>query len=180
MRADARQNRERMLAAAEDLFAERGVDTSLDAVAKRAKVGSATLYRRFPSRDALLAAMLDERLLAIARESRSRRGTADPLAALRTFTEAVAGAAIRFNGLAELFGTVLQHPARGCEATTEEGRRLLHDAQVAGRIRQPLSVDDWICVITAVSLAAAGADDPASRIAYLVGLFMDGVIAPLG
>ena len=154
------------------------MDTSLEAVAKRAKVGSATLYRRFPSRDALLAAMLDERLLVIALESRSRRGTRDPVDGLRLFTEAVAAAANRYNGLAELLQAVLQHPDRGCEATTEEGRQLLRDAQAAGRVCQQISIDDWVCVITAVSLAAAGADDPASRIADLVGLFMGGVIEP--
>ena len=56
MRADARRNRDRLIAAARDLFAEAGADVSLDAVARRAGVGAGTLYRHFPTRDALVEA----------------------------------------------------------------------------------------------------------------------------
>ena len=55
-RADARRNREKLLAAAGELFATVGTDVSLDAVAKRAGVGIGTLYRNFPTRDALVEA----------------------------------------------------------------------------------------------------------------------------
>jgi AcrR family transcriptional regulator len=55
-RADARRNREKLLAAAVELFASVGTDVSLDAVAKRAGVGIGTLYRHFPTRDALVEA----------------------------------------------------------------------------------------------------------------------------
>ena len=55
-RADARRNREKLLAAATELFAARGTDVSLDAVAKHAGVGIGTLYRHFPTRDALVEA----------------------------------------------------------------------------------------------------------------------------
>ena len=54
MRADARRNRDKLIAAAKDLFAETGTDVSLDAVARRAGVGPGTLYRHFPTRDALV------------------------------------------------------------------------------------------------------------------------------
>ncbi len=57
MRADARRNRDAVLAAAAELFAEQGVETSLEQVAKRAEVGIGTLYRHFPTRDALIAAV---------------------------------------------------------------------------------------------------------------------------
>jgi AcrR family transcriptional regulator len=56
LRADARRNRERVLQAAAELFAEQGTDVSLEAVAARAGVGIATLYRNFPHRDALVEA----------------------------------------------------------------------------------------------------------------------------
>ena len=55
-RADAIRNREKLLTAATELFATRGTDVSLDAVAKRAGVGIGTLYRHFPTRDALVEA----------------------------------------------------------------------------------------------------------------------------
>src|SRR5918999_1043910 len=55
-RADAIRNREKLLTAATELFAARGTDVSLDAVAKAAGVGIGTLYRHFPTRDALVEA----------------------------------------------------------------------------------------------------------------------------
>lgn len=58
MRADAVRNRERLIEAARTVFREQGYDASLDEVAKRAGVGAGTLYRHFPSRDALMDAML--------------------------------------------------------------------------------------------------------------------------
>uniref|UniRef100_B0T6P5 Transcriptional regulator, TetR family n=1 Tax=Caulobacter sp. (strain K31) TaxID=366602 RepID=B0T6P5_CAUSK len=176
LRADAQRNRERLLVAAEELFLEQGATVSFDDVAKRAKVGIGTLYRRFPTRDALLAAMCDERLLAIAQASRAREGVCDPVSALRLFTEELVTATNMYRGLAALLGVVLNHPTRGCAATTEAGRRLLHQAQAAGLVRRDLSMDDLVCVITAVSLATGETRDASSRIAHLVGLFLNGVL----
>ncbi len=58
MRADAKRNRDRIVEVARDVFRERGYDASLDEVAKRAGVGAGTLYRHFPTRDALLDAIM--------------------------------------------------------------------------------------------------------------------------
>lgn len=60
MRRDARRNRERLIAEAKGLFAERGIDAPLDELASRAEVGAGTLYRHFPSRDALIRALYDD------------------------------------------------------------------------------------------------------------------------
>jgi AcrR family transcriptional regulator len=60
VRADARRNRERIVEVAREVFRERGYDASLDEIAQRASVGPGTLYRHFPSRDALLDAVLQE------------------------------------------------------------------------------------------------------------------------
>ena len=64
LRADAERNRERILAAARDVFAERGLDAPLEAIARRAGVGQATLYRRFPTRQDLLVAAFGPKLAA--------------------------------------------------------------------------------------------------------------------
>ncbi|MFD2396928.1 TetR/AcrR family transcriptional regulator [Prauserella oleivorans] len=66
MRADARRNYERLLVEATDLFARHGVDASLEDVAKAAGVGIGTLYRHFPSRDALIEALLRTRFDSLA------------------------------------------------------------------------------------------------------------------
>src|SRR3954465_15333718 len=75
LRADAARNRERILAAAEEVFLELGADASLEEVARRAEVGIGTLYRRFPTREDLLAAANNERLLGMAEASRTRGGS---------------------------------------------------------------------------------------------------------
>src|SRR3954466_15110906 len=62
LRADAARNRARLLAAAKTVFAERGLDATMDEVARRAGVGVGTAYRRFRNRDDLIAALFEERL----------------------------------------------------------------------------------------------------------------------
>src|ERR671916_3302636 len=71
LRADAERNRQRLLAAAKELFAVRGLDVTLDEVARHAGVGTGTAYRRGPNKDALIDALMVDRigeLAAIARE----------------------------------------------------------------------------------------------------------------
>ena len=70
MRADARRNRERLLAAARDIFVEQGPDAPLDAIAAAAGVGIATLYRRFPDRRAVVRAVVLDVLARAAEEAR--------------------------------------------------------------------------------------------------------------
>ena len=65
-RADARRNRERILKAAREVFAEQGMHSQIDDVAKRAKVGVGTVYRHFPTKEALLEALVRERFEEIA------------------------------------------------------------------------------------------------------------------
>jgi AcrR family transcriptional regulator len=66
LRADARRNRERILKAARAVFADRGLHSQIDDVAKRAKVGVGTVYRHFPTKEALLDALVRERFEEIA------------------------------------------------------------------------------------------------------------------
>nr|MBF0685387.1 helix-turn-helix transcriptional regulator [Pseudomonas sp.] len=87
LRADAQRNRDQILAAAEAVFREKGTGVPLDEVAKRAGVGIGTLYRRFPTREDLLAAAYNARFLAFAETSRAREAELDPLAALRAYLE---------------------------------------------------------------------------------------------
>jgi AcrR family transcriptional regulator len=175
LRADAARNRERILEAAEVLFIERGADASLDDIAKRANVGIGTLYRRFPTRDALLAATSDERLLALAEASRARDEKLDPDASIRAFLKELVNHASHYRGLAVLLGTVLQEGTPGCHAGREEGRRLLQRAQKAGAVRKDVSIDDLVCMVTAIALAVEQGSSTKSRVAHLVDLFLDGI-----
>lgn len=86
MRADAQRNQERVLLAARDLVVERGPDVPLDEVARRAGVGIATLYRRFPDRRSLLEAVALDALDATTTVARRvREEEADPFAALAMY-----------------------------------------------------------------------------------------------
>ncbi|MGF6955451.1 TetR/AcrR family transcriptional regulator [Paraburkholderia youngii] len=175
LRADAARNRERILEAAEEVFLERGAEASLDDIAKRAKVGIGTLYRRFPTRDALLAATSDERLLSLAEASRARDDKLEPSASIRAFVKELVNHASHYRGLAALLGTVLQEDTPGCHAGREEGRRLLQRAQKSGAVRKDVSFDDLVCIVTAISLAIEQGGSSKSRVAHLVDLFLDGI-----
>src|SRR5690606_35014182 len=71
LRADARRNRDRVLKIAMQHFASRGVNASLEEIAKAAGVGAGTLYRHFPSREALLAAALQDRQAELREQART-------------------------------------------------------------------------------------------------------------
>ncbi len=175
LRVDAERNRQRILVAAEELFLERGAGVSLDEVAKRAKVGIGTLYRRFPTREALLAAASNERFLSVAESSRARDAEHDLGDAMRRFLEELAINTSVYQSLAASLGTVIQCGTPGCNAITAEGQRLLRRTQDAGIIRGDVSFDDIICVVSAISIAVEKDSAPASRIAHLVDLLLSGV-----
>ncbi len=175
LRADAERNRQRILVAAEELFVERGAGVPLEEVAKRAKVGIGTLYRRFPTREALLAATSDERFLSVAQTSRARDAEDDPADAIRQFLEELALNTSVYRSLAVSLGTVIQHGTPGCNAITAEGQRLLRRTQEAGIVREDASFDDIICVVSAISIALENDSAPASRVAHLVDLLLNGM-----
>jgi AcrR family transcriptional regulator len=77
LRADARRNRERILRAARAVFADKGIDAQIDDVAKRAKVGVGTVYRHFPTKEALVDALIRERFEVIAGYAREALERAD-------------------------------------------------------------------------------------------------------
>src|SRR5215211_8492916 len=89
LRRDAQRNRERILAAARKLFAERGIDATLDDVAARAGVGVGTVYRRYPNKDALLDELFEERIAELAALAEASLSDEDPWAALVRFLERV-------------------------------------------------------------------------------------------
>src|SRR3954465_3690398 len=70
LRADARRNRERVLTAAREVFAEHGSEAQMDDVARRAEVGVGTVYRHFPTKEALFAALLEDTFARIADRAR--------------------------------------------------------------------------------------------------------------
>lgn len=175
LRADAQKNRELILAAAEALFLEKGADVPLEEVAKRAGVGIGTLYRRFPTREALLAATSNERFLALAATSHARDQDHTPADAVRAYLEELATNTSTYQNLAASIGTVIQCGTPGCNAITAEGHRLLQRGQAAGTIRRDVTYEDFIYVVTAISIAIEHDGSSPSRISHLVDLFLNGI-----
>src|SRR5687767_9677648 len=85
LRADAERNRQRIVAAAAALFAERGVDVSMDDIAAAAGVGIGTIYRRFPDREALIEALFEDKIARMAAMARGALEIEDPWEAFETF-----------------------------------------------------------------------------------------------
>jgi len=99
-RSDKQRNRAHILEVAEEFFAEQGAAGSLDAIAKRAGIGPGTLYRHFPTREALLAALLEAREEELnARREAILREETDSARALEQWLEALDTWASAFNGL---------------------------------------------------------------------------------
>src|SRR6266566_6878160 len=84
-RSDAQQNRERILEVAKAAFTQFGADASLDDIAKQAGVGAGTLYRHFPSREALIEAVYRTEVERLAAAERTLAETMPPIEALRAW-----------------------------------------------------------------------------------------------
>ncbi|MEU5884285.1 helix-turn-helix domain-containing protein [Spirillospora sp. NPDC047279] len=158
MRADARRNYERLLAEAEALIAERGTGASLEEIAKRADVGIGTLYRHFPTREALLETLLRERFDALGARATGLLDAPDPLDALLEWLRAFTRGTRVYQGLAESMLAALRDEESelyaSCHGMRDAGRALLVRAQRAGTVRADLTALDMFVLANAIAWAA--------------------------
>src|SRR3954447_26171189 len=160
-RADARRNYEKVLSAAREAFAEGGESTALEEMARRAGVGIGTLYRHFPSRQALLEALYVDEVEEVCRSAVELEG-ADPWEALRSWFESFIGYIATKQALA---GELLNYIERDAEvfrtcrvALYSAGEPLLRRAQDAGVVRADVSVGEVIQMV--IGIAKIPAADP--------------------
>jgi len=113
--------------------------------------------------------------LALARSSRARAPDLTPGDAIRAYLEELARDTSIYQSLAASIGTVIQCGTPGCNAITAEGHRLLQRGQEAGAIRRDVTYEDFIYVVTAVSIAVDNDRSSTSRIGRLVDLFLNGI-----
>lgn len=146
LRADARRNREMILKTAMRHFASHGVGASLEEIARDAGVGAGTLYRHFPSREALLAAALRDSQTELLARSREAHGIADPDAALGNWLEALQDYLRTFNGLpAPVLAAVKERAsplAFSCDTLISITGEFLARAQEHGRARASVTAND--------------------------------------
>ncbi|NKY35125.1 TetR/AcrR family transcriptional regulator [Nocardia speluncae] len=173
MRADAQRNYERMLSAAAETFAEEGPDASLNEIARRAKVGPGTLYRHFPNRQALLAAVLRERIEALGARAEELMSTTDPDNALREWLRAFLTHARADHGLG---GAALTEPVDlgfDCHARIHEAAHaVVAHAQHAGSVRADVHARDVVQLIVGIALTTSRGSD-SDRPEHLLGLVTD-------
>lgn len=128
-RKDARRNYDRLLTAARAAFGEQGVGTSLNDIARRAGVGNVTLYRHFPTRQALLEALLGESLRGLRVRSDALLTAAMPGDALARWFEAAVEHAMTYRGLVDALVDSLADPESdlhaSCQAMKAGGAQLL-------------------------------------------------------
>ena len=145
LRADAARNRERIIAAAAAVFAERGLEAATAEIAHRAGVGEATLFRRFPSKDDLIDAIIETRMEELAALADSAADAPDPASALERFMQDLVKQFSRDKGFFEAAGERCMNDPK-FQSQRERGMesvgRLLRRAQAAGAVRTDLSPAD--------------------------------------
>lgn len=165
-RSDALRNRERILEVAKEAFSRSGANISLDDVAKHAGIGAGTLYRHFPSRDALLEAVYRAEVEKLAAAEREFAATMPPIEALRAwmflFVDYIATKQI----IAPALNTIVGGPSKVFEATgtliKAAIQALVERAIESGDIRPDLDPLDLLRALVGVSNVASVPDWPQS------------------
>ncbi|GAA2727315.1 helix-turn-helix domain-containing protein [Streptomyces nogalater] len=185
MRADARRNYERLLKAAAEAFAEHGENASLDDIAKRAGVGSGTLYRHFPTRQALLEAAYVDRIEALGARADKLAKELAPGEALAEWLYELAVGTIQVRGMKALLGSAVTDGGAAeltaC-GTVVKGAvaRLVVAAQEAGALRKDIEPIDVLRLAHGVATAAELAGAGEKEIRRYLGLLGEGLGAAEG
>jgi AcrR family transcriptional regulator len=171
LRADARRNRDRLLLTAKTAFAQDGLSVSLDEIARRAGVGPGTLYRHFPTKEALFEAVVHERLRRLLEYAQDLR-TADAETALFAFADRLVTEAAPKQDLVDALAGAGVDLRTTVAATTAELRSAIGvRAQGAGAVRTDITLADLMALLSGLlfALRARGHDqaDPGRTLAVL-------------
>lgn len=149
LRADAERNRQRILAAAAEVFAERGLDAGLDEIARRAGVGTGTVYRRFPDKTSLIEALFVNRVDALAELTEQARQAPDAWTGLVTLITRGVELQLADRGLKELLYGEVPVPEAMQVQVIEKLRclqpgleEILDRAKAEGCVRSDISMTD--------------------------------------
>jgi AcrR family transcriptional regulator len=180
-RADSVRNRERLMAAAKVAFAERGADVALEEIARRAGLGIGTLYRHFPTREALLAAVYRREVEQLAAAADRLLAERPPLEAL----EAWLGQLVDYLATKRVVAPALQaSPGEGSAAYAAGGaavadamRRVMEAALASGEMRADVTPDDLMRLLAGI---AQGYDRPgwAPSARRLIAVLVAGLRTP--
>jgi AcrR family transcriptional regulator len=181
LRADAARNRAALVAAAREVMAERGLEAALDDIARKAGIGNATLYRRFPRRIDLIAAVFADRMADHARAVQAALDATDPWDGFRSYVEAAAELQVHDRGIADLI-TMDVSMAPEIEALRDQAFHglveVIERAKAAGALRADATPEDVVVILQAnagvVTRSHAAAAQASRR---LIHVLLDGLRA---
>jgi AcrR family transcriptional regulator len=161
-RSDAQRNRERILEVAKEAFTRSGANTSLDDIAKQARVGPGTLYRHFPTREELLQAVYRSELEKLAAAERKFAQIMSPIEALRTWLLLFVDAIETKQIIAPALQTLIGDPKKVFAASYAQIHQAIHAlverAIESGDIRKDLEPFDLVRALIGVSNVASSPD----------------------
>jgi AcrR family transcriptional regulator len=187
LRADAERNRGRIIAAARAVFAEQGLDASMNEVARQAGVGVATLFRRFPTRDDLITATFADKMSAYADAITDALADPDPWHGFCAYVERVCAMQAQDRGFTDVL-TVTFPAAKGFEAERDRAAagfaELIGRAKATGQLRQDFVHQDLVLLLMANAGVVAGTREAAPEawrrlVAYLLQAFTTAAAEPL-
>ena len=163
-RSDAQRNRERILEVAKQVFTRRGEQASMDEIAKRSRIGPGTLYRHFPNRDELLAAVYISEVEKLAEAQRKFSAELPPIEALRAwmlvFIDYIAAKKIIAPALDAMVGGPSQVYEQSTRVMEEAANALASRAVTSGDLRPDVDPMDLLRAIYGVSSAGSTDDWP--------------------
>jgi AcrR family transcriptional regulator len=179
-RADSIRNRERLMKAAAEVFRKGGAEASLEAVAKRAGVGIGTLYRHFPTREALFEAVYRQEVDQLSRLAETLAKTKEPVDALRQWlradVEVIATKRGMLNALALAVDSSSDLYSYSFSHLTEAVGMLLKRAAEAGRIRSDVTAEDILHAL--IGMCLMGKQPGWERdVIRLIDILVDGLCA---
>ncbi|MDG4821366.1 TetR family transcriptional regulator [Asanoa sp. WMMD1127] len=175
MRQDARENRERILSAADHVFGTRGEAGSTEEVARLAGVGIATVFRHFPTKEALVEAALVRHFTGLLDRTRAAASAPDPSAALSTLIHEMIQRGASKLTLASMLGG--DAPPAIVAVSSELKSAVdtaLRRAQAAGSVRPDVGVEELYLLIRGLAQTAAATPVPAAVLDRAVEVILDG------
>lgn len=155
LRADARRNRDKILSSARELFARSGPQAQMEEVAEHAGVGLGTLYRRFPTKEALITAMVQERFESFVAIARAAEEVDDPFQSLvtvmRGHAQAAEDDAVFQLAMMQLDTFYWEGIEQDQASVGESVTRILNRAKAANAVRDDLTFDDYTMLMGSIT-----------------------------
>ena len=182
-RSDSLRNRERLIAAAKDILGQGGPDASLDAVARHAGLGIGTLYRHFPTREALFLAVYASEVAQTADIATELEAARDGLEALRGLLHAMVSLVETKRGL---IGALEVAMAEAAKAQYSEASaplsvamgRLVARAQADGTVRMDVTTQEIVSTVVALCYARQPEPGWKAHVLHMIDIFVDGLRPP--